>query len=116
MRKYKIRQKSTGLFFLRFVYGRGLTKTGKPRKTGPRKYVAVFEKDMDGDPVSIELINDWCRRAIYDQIPEFFEDTEILAYEYHPTKCSVKLGTMRNRWEQKIIMEKLRTSSEDYDY
>lgn len=114
MRKYKIRQKSTGLFFLRFVYERGFTKAGKPKKTGPGKYVALFGNG-DRDPQTIDHINNHCDSALRHQALCFFEDTEIVAYEYKQVTCRVKLETIRVRIGQKLVIEALKAGRNDND-
>ena len=107
MRRYKIRQISTGLFFYYFSYQRPFRKNGRNRKTtGPGILIACFSKDVDVS--CIEHLNSYVRLAIFHQVENFFVDTEIIAYEYQPIRTTMKMKTVQNRWEQKIIMEKLK--------
>lgn len=104
MRKYRIQQKSTGLFFSNFNYTRKLTKSGRPSKGG--KYIAVFTAITE--PRSVGVINDYCRSAIYNRVENFFHDTEIMAYEYAKVRSTIKIKTMESRWGQKVVIEKLK--------
>ena len=106
-RRYRIRNKTTGLFYVDWEYDRGLTKAGKPRKTGaPVGRLACFR--AVSPYTTLEWLNNTIENAIRFQIKGMFEDTEIVAYEYKPVKTTLKMDTVKNRHEAKVIMEKLK--------
>lgn len=108
MSLYKIQNSNTKLFFSRFAYFRGYTKAGKPRKTGPGTQVPLFTEYNRAQFLDIDGLNRVVRFAILNGSEVFFEDTEIIAYQYAPVKTTLRMKTVRNRHEGKIIMEKLR--------
>ena len=106
--KYKIKNNKTGLYFNRFILTRGLTKTGKPRKSGPAWFVAAFDKFENVSFLDIGYLNYSIKFAIENNVHDFFDNCEIEAYKMQPTKTTLKLEKARRRIEANVIMEKLK--------
>lgn len=103
MRVYKIKQKSTGLYYTGVFWDH----SKKRRKPNPRP---VFEKTASF--WQIYQVNYHVERLITDGFGAFLDDLEIEGFEVvdpQPVKSNIKLKNIRNRLEQKLIVNKLKS-------
>lgn len=106
--QYKIKNNITGKYFKSFNWTHGLRKDGKPRKTGFLKLEVLFSTFEEAYFRDIEQLNIEVWRAVYNNQTDLFDNCEVVAYTMQPTKTNVRLATMRNRTEAKVIMAKLK--------
>ena len=103
---YKIKQISTGLFLKELSW--------KLPSGGHSRYrAAVFAKESNCSYMDIDQLNDYIRQAVEYKIIEILEDSEIVPYkvipeEILPGKTTLRMKTVRKRYEANIIMAKLR--------
>ena len=106
---YKIKQISTGLFLKELSW--------KSPRGGDyyitRKRVAVFAEESKCRHIDIDRLNDYIRQAVEYKIIEILEDSEIVPYKVIPEvilpgKTTLRMKTVRKRYEANIIMAKLR--------
>lgn len=102
MRVYKIKQKSTGLYFTGVLWIQR-KKRGKPNPGPSFETKAVFWE--------IAQLNYHVERLITHGFSELFDDLEIESFEIvdpQPVVSKLKLKNVRDRIEQRLIVNKLK--------
>ncbi len=96
MRAYKIKQKSTGLYYIGFQW---------------KNYKIKPAFSDESDVMSSTQVNYHIERAIRQGFRELLDDFEIENFELQdpkPIKGTLRMDTVRDRIEQKILVEKLK--------
>lgn len=99
MRVYKVRQKSTGLYFIGLPWNRNKKPHIKPG----------FEKSADF--WKIEQLNYNIERLIVLGFSNYLDDLEIESFEVvepQPVKSKLKIKNVRDRIERNLIVSKLK--------
>jgi len=106
--KYKIKNKETGLYFRKWAWVRPLTKSGKISKRSIGTLTAQFGDFDNTDYFDIHRLNMLIKESIENNIPDIFDNCEVLAYTLQPVRTTVRLETVRRRLEANAIMAKLK--------
>jgi len=106
-RRYAIKNKNGEWFDGTYYIDRGLTKAGKPRKSGLGVQKNRFRA---GAPVMFPkaTFDYYIRTAVQTGRTDLFEDTEIVAFDYVEFKTTLKMETVRKRAEAQEIIRKLK--------